>query len=246
MLESEGGAAGGHVLVLWDIDLTLVRSGPATLTAFDDALSAVAGKRLTEKIDFGGRTDLHIAREMLRAHGVLPTDDLITRLLDSFATAFEQDEEARSAGYALPGAREAVHALAAPDIHQSILTGNMARTAPLKLALLGDAAALLRTDTGAYGDDHEDRNKLVPLARRRATAATGHPYQGRRTVLIGDTVHDVEAALRNDAAVIAVASGRTSAETLTAAGAHTVLPDLTDTELVVSAIRTLTREESAA
>jgi phosphoglycolate phosphatase-like HAD superfamily hydrolase len=56
-------------------------------------------------------------------------------------------------------------------------------------------------------------------------------------VVIGDTVHDVTAALANDAVAIAVATGTTSMAELAAAGAHTVLPDLSDVDAVVRAVK---------
>jgi uncharacterized protein YbjT (DUF2867 family) len=46
----------------------------------------------------------------------------------------------------------------------------------------------------------------------------------------------VEAALATGARAVAVASGTFSAADLAAAGAHVVLPDLTDASLLVSAI----------
>lgn len=52
----------------------------------------------------------------------------------------------------------------------------------------------------------------------------------QETVLIGDTPADVEGGLATGVRVIAVATGRSSAEDLRAAGAHAVIPDLTATE----------------
>lgn len=236
------------VLVLWDIDLTLVHAGPASREAYAEAFLAATGRPLTEPVDFGGRTDLHIAREALRAHGILPTDELIAAVNDAFRRCFTaRTAQVHREGVPLPGAREALHALAGHRaVLQSVLTGNQAAVAPLKLALLGEAADHLDLAAGAYGDDHADRDRLVPLARTRAAARTGHTYTARRTVLIGDTIRDVAAALANNATAIAVASGRTPAHDLTAAGAHTVLPNLTDTEAVLAAIRTAARAEPAA
>ncbi|MGW0659624.1 HAD family hydrolase [Streptodolium elevatio] len=248
MADGQAGNAAGPVLVLWDIDQTLVKAGPASREAYADALLAVTGRPLTERVDFGGRTDLHIARETLRAHGLLPTDDLITRLNETFAEIFAaRADQVRREGVALPGAVALIGALAdLPYVHQSVLTGNQAATAPVKLALLGAAARHLRLDIGAYGDDHEDRDKLVPLALGRAAAATGGGFAADRTVLIGDTVRDVEAALHNGARCVAVATGYTTADELARAGADIVLADLTDVEAVLDVVRSLGRAESAA
>ena len=55
-------------------------------------------------------------------------------------------------------------------------------------------------------------------------------------MLVGDTPLDVEAALATGARAVAVATGSYSAAELAAAGAHALLPDLTDTALVLAAI----------
>ena len=55
-------------------------------------------------------------------------------------------------------------------------------------------------------------------------------------MLIGDTPLDVAAALATGARAVGVATGHFSTADLAAAGAHAVLPDLTGTAAVVSAI----------
>jgi phosphoglycolate phosphatase len=61
-------------------------------------------------------------------------------------------------------------------------------------------------------------------------------FDGAATVLIGDTPLDIEAALAAGARAIGVATGSSQAADLLAAGAHAVLPDLTDTAQVVRAL----------
>jgi phosphoglycolate phosphatase-like HAD superfamily hydrolase len=54
--------------------------------------------------------------------------------------------------------------------------------------------------------------------------------------LLGDTLNDVAAALNSGARIVAVATGNDTADELAAAGADTVLADLSDTSAVLSAI----------
>ncbi len=61
---------------------------------------------------------------------------------------------------------------------QSVLTGNMQATALAKLAAL-DLDRYLDLRVGAYGDAHEIRADLVPLARARAATAYGGDFAGR-------------------------------------------------------------------
>jgi phosphoglycolate phosphatase-like HAD superfamily hydrolase len=107
--------------------------------------------------------------------------------------------------------------------------------AALKLRRAGLGAGL-DLDAGAYGDVHEVRAELVTAARHAARQLYGLDFPGAATVLVGDTPLDVEAALATGARAVAVATGSYPAADLTAAGAHVVLPDLTDTARVVAAV----------
>ena len=135
----------------------------------------------------------------------------------------------------MPGAAAAIAALAEAGARQSVLTGNIRPLAALKLGLAG-LSEHLDLDVGAYGDVHEVRAELVPVARRAARAAYETDFGGRSTVLVGDTPLDVAAALDTGARAVGVATGSFPAADLAAAGAHIVLPDLTDTSLVLAAV----------
>ncbi len=116
-----------------------------------------------------------------------------------------------------------------------MLTGNVRPLAALKLRRAG-LGEHLDLDAGAYGDAHEVRAELVTVARRAASQVYRADFSGRATVLVGDTPLDVEAALATGAAAVAVATGGYAAADLAAAGAHVVLPDLTDTARVLAAV----------
>lgn len=123
-------------------------------------------------------------------------------------------------------------------VHQSVLTGNIRPVAEVKLSAVG-LRDPLDLCIGAYGDDHEVRTELVQVARRRAAAVHGTAagdFDGMSTVLIGDTPLDIEAALAAGARAVGVATGSSKAAELLAAGAHVVLPDLTDTRQVLRAL----------
>jgi phosphoglycolate phosphatase-like HAD superfamily hydrolase len=123
-------------------------------------------------------------------------------------------------------------------VHQSVLTGNVRQLAEVKLDALGLREGL-DLCIGAYGEDHEDRAQLVHVARRRAAGVHGRSadaFEGTATVVIGDTPLDIAAALDAGARAVGVATGSFAAADLMAAGAHAVLPDLTDTQLVIEAL----------
>jgi phosphoglycolate phosphatase len=235
------------LLVLWDVDHTLINAGRAGWRAYQLAFGQLFGRDVPLAPSMAGRTDRAIALETLALAGVphpRTQVDAFQRVLAQVAPSVA--DVVRDHGRVLPGAAEAVRALAAAagpatgtgdsiQIVQSVLTGNMRALAQVKLGALGlDRDLDLRI--GAYGDDHEIRADLVPLARANATAAYGADFSGPATVLVGDTPLDVEAARVAGARAVAVATGEFSAAELAAAGPDAVLADLTDTARVLAAI----------
>lgn len=225
------------LLVLWDVDHTLINAGRAGWRAYQLAFGQMFGVDVPAAPSMAGRTDRAIALETLALAGVPQPRtqvDAFQRVLAQVAPSVA--DVVREHGRVLPGAAEAVRALAATGrIVQSVLTGNMRVMAQVKLGALGlDQDLDLRI--GAYGDAHEIRAELVPMARANAAAAYGADFSGPATVLVGDTPLDVEAARVAGARAVAVASGEFTVADLMASGADAVLPDLTDTAAVLAAI----------
>lgn len=222
------GTGPGPLLVLWDVDRTLVTIGNGiSREKWALAFGRVTGQALTGFPDTAGRTDRAIVADVLRMNAVPRTDAVVEALYAALAVVSEEyADRMRASGTALPGARETLAALAAHGTVQTLVTGNLRPIARTKLAAFS-LTAHLDLAVGGYGEDSTDRADLVRLARRRAAAAYRLPFAGRRTVVIGDTPHDVRGAHDADAAVIAVATGRFPPPELAAAGADLVLPDLT-------------------
>jgi phosphoglycolate phosphatase len=217
------------LLVLWDVDGTLVRSAGHGRFAFEEAFQAVVG-RAPEPVDYAGRTDRQIALTMLAGeHEHLP------RVLEELAATLELRKEAlRTDGYAYPGVAEVLKALHGQDaVIQSLLTGNIRTNAVVKVSAF-ELERWLDFDVGAYGSDpHEERSDLVAVARERAAAKYGPPTS---VVLVGDTPLDVRAAHEAGARAVAVATGFAEREALVASRPDAFLEDLTDTAAAVTAI----------
>lgn len=226
------------VLVLWDLDLTLLDPAGFGTRMITPTLADFLGREPVLGASFAGRTDRAILTDLLELNGMTGHDDeVVTSLMDAVARRCEtfSGDLLAGGGGPLPGAHEAVAALAAdPRMHQGIVTGNMRRTALLKLRLCG-FNGLPDPDLGAFGDHHADRAHLVREAIA-AAADRGLDVSPARAVVVGDHVHDVRGALDAGAGCVAVATGRVTADDLAAAGAHTVLPDLTDTDALLEAI----------
>lgn len=220
------------LLVLWDVDYTLLSADGLGTRLYKVAFRELYGRDLAAVAPKAGRTDRAIIGDTLALAGVPRAQ--VDPFLAALATACA-DGAAGAQARPMAGAATAIAALASAGVRQSVLTGNIRPLAALKLALagLGDHLDL---DAGAYGDAHEVRAELVAVARRAASRVYGRDFSGGSTVLVGDTPLDVEAALATGARAVAVATGSFSAAELGAAGAHAVLADLTDTSLVLAAV----------
>lgn len=124
----------------------------------------------------------------------------------------------------LPGVESLLARLAPrPDLHLALLTGNWEQGARIKLSRF-DLNRYFAF--GAFGSDAIHRSDLPPIALARAADHLGHPIAPQDTLIIGDSIYDVACARDHDIPVLAVATGRTPASALTAAGATWVVPDL--------------------
>jgi len=228
------------VLVLWDIDGTLLNARGFGWDLLSTAFLQLHGQPLSRTVTLAGRTDRAIATEILANHG-LASDGHIDTLHSLVCDLAEEarytlaDDIAQRGGGVLPGAGAAVAALATVSgLVQSVLSGNLARLGAVKLGAYREFD-LLDLSLGAFGDHHVVRAELVAVARRRYADRYG--AEPSDVVLIGDTPLDIEAAQLSGARCIAVATGHYSVAELEAAGAKVALPDLTDTEALLAAVR---------
>jgi phosphoglycolate phosphatase len=224
-------------LVLWDIDGTLVDSAKLGRAAFVDAFERVTGRPPAQLVPFAGRTDLEIALDLLECAGLTPDGALLERFGTELERAMaERAPEVRARGRPYPGARESLERLARePAVVQSLLTGNIAPNAIVKLGAFG-LDGLVDLEIGAYGSDDRHRSRLVAVALAKCERKHGATLTARDAVLVGDTPLDVAAAREGGARSVAVATGPFAAHELAAAGADVVLPDLRDTEAVAAAV----------
>ncbi len=232
------------ILMLFDIDATLLWTGGAGRNALKVAFNRVFGAeaaRLLETYDPHGRT----IREIVE--GVLQQAQVPQAVIDARFEQFDTvmitvfEESLRSGTFKVetcPGAPAILnYCIENDDILVGLLTGNPLSTAMVKLDAAGydPEAFIIR----AFGDESAVRADLVDLARDRAEAAFGDRFDGPRTVILGDSTRDIACALETDALCIAVATGSSSIDVLQQHKAHYVFPDLTDEQAVLQALHTI-------
>jgi phosphoglycolate phosphatase len=225
------------VLVLWDVDHTLIENGGVSKETYAGAFEILAGRPAEHRAHTGGRTDPEILGDLLSDHGLDPArfDDAALQEALTRSMARRRDRLAER-GHALPGARAAIDALGRePGLVQSVLTGNLRANALVKLGTFGLDVGL-DWDCGGFGFDAERRPGLVAVAQARATEKYGTAFDTSNTVLIGDTINDVLAGTQGGAQVVAVLTGGVDADALSEAGASAVLRDLTDEVVLRDAV----------
>ena len=226
-------------LILFDLDGTLLWSDGAGRAAIHKALMDEIGTvGPIDSVPLAGRTDMAIARELLRAsnHPDAERDDCVRRVCDRYVELLEgelQSSERHVRVYV--GVHELLETLGArKDAVVGLLTGNVEHGATLKLKAAGIDPGQFRVV--AYGSDAYSRDALPPIAVSRAGAVMGCIPRGNEVVIIGDTPADMTCGKGIGARAIGVATGPFEVADLEEAGGHAVFNDLSDTEAVVAAI----------
>jgi phosphoglycolate phosphatase len=224
--------------------------------AYADAFRKVTGRPLVALPQTVARSDSEIFFEALALSEAGPppaadrTETANTELLARYISELEAAFDSRlsllpTQGRALPGARDAVAAVAGlPGVVQSVLTGTIRPNAVAKLRAF-DMDGFFDFEIGGFGSEIYPMGAQLLRSRGRVAEKYGGEIATNPAVYLGDSTRDVEAARIGGAHSIAVASGRSGAGELREAGADLVLDDLADTGAVVAAVDRLTNPVSA-
>jgi phosphoglycolate phosphatase-like HAD superfamily hydrolase len=223
-------------LILWDVDGTLLHTGGVSGEAMRAAMGQVIGPLdARERTFYSGKTDWQIIHETFPD---LPLSVVGEKLKDFSAAYLAELQRRRGAmqerSRLMPGVVALLEALHQHAV-QAPLTGNIAAVARIKI----ESFALhpyLDLTAGAYGDDHYERTRLVPIAAERAQRAYGRSFIGRDIVVVGDTPNDIRCGASNGAYTVAVATGPYSFDELQAHRPDALLADLSDTKTALAAI----------
>lgn len=212
-------------LVLFDIDGTLIHTGGAGVKAFAKTFaSEFNAADGFEHLKFAGRTDPSLVREFFSLHQIPPTPQNFQRFFERYV--FWLDHILRDSKTRLcPGVWEFIHdlqALPQPPL-LGLLTGNIRLGAEIKLRHFNLWHVF---QTGAFADDHEQRDNIAAAALQRASRILGAKLPGDQVLVIGDTPLDIRCARAVDAKALAVATGGSKLEVLQAHHPDWAVPDL--------------------
>jgi len=235
------------VLVLLDIDGTLLLANGAGRRCVHQAMRDVFGVTGPEDHPFDGKTDPQIIRELGTLAGVesAAIDSRMTDALTTYFLHLERDITTTPGTVELlPGVNALLDALDAhDDVMLGLLTGNIALAAALKLRAVDIVPE--RFVVGAYGSDALTRPELPAIAQTRASERIGAALPGSRIVIVGDTPHDLTCGQAIGARAIGVETGRYRAADLMPFNPLAVFTNLLDTAAVVSAIVAVAEERAA-
>jgi len=214
------------VVVLFDVDETLVHTGGSGARSWSAAFEALYGIAADIGEHSGaGETDPQVARATFRA--VLhrdPSDDELARLYARYLLHLADDIDVSTDYRPLAGAEETLVRLQEAGVILGLVSGAMEGAARIKLRPANFNRYFI---FGAYGSDSPDRAELTRIAIAKASKL--HENLDLDCVyVVGDTPHDVAAAKASGAVSVAVASGHFSVSQLLSAGGDYVLASLED------------------
>lgn len=218
-------------ILLFDIDMTLIRTNRAGREAIDRAFAELYGVTdATAGVRIDGRTDRGIFLDVIALHGLAneDVDAAFTRSAEAYLRALPGALERRG-GSVLPGVAPLLDALSASHPAVGLATGNMERGARAKLGHFG---LWERFAAGGFGDDSAVRAEVVRSGIDRLAAILGIDAAAHDTIVIGDTPLDVEAAHHAGVRALAVATGSFPKEDLAASGAEWVVDSLEDPDVL--------------
>ena len=223
-------------LILWDIDGTMLTTGAIGRVALEKAAATVAGLDEVPNVRMSGKTDQKILHDILDEARF--TGEQIDELLpQAMALSIElmtaAHERIEREGVVHPGVGAVIERLArTPGVRQSLVTGNLSPNARRKVEALG-LHAHIDFEAGAYGDDHIDRNELVPMAIRRAEELHGATYAPDEVWVIGDTDLDLACARAAGVKCMLVGTSWDGEQDVSELDADAYFADLSDTDAVL-------------
>lgn len=227
-------------LVLFDVDGTLVIVYGAGRKALEEAYLEVFGRddaaAHLDPVWFAGKTDLFIFRQVAINAGIPSWEferkysDLESVYLERLRTNVGSHSDKRL----LPGIGALLEALSGQaGLSIGLMTGNLEAGARIKL----EPWSLNRFfPSGGFGSDAPSRSDIGLVARERFERRLGSSIRADEIVVVGDTVHDIEAARSCGFAVLSVATGWTDAASLQAASPDIFMNDLANTTGVLEAL----------
>jgi len=182
-----------RLLVLVDIDGTLLTPGGASRQSLSQAIFDITGREIIFGIgQLAGLTDPLIVKNALKQLGFSPDQDgLPGKILERYIDIFQEAYPLATDKKVYSGINDLLEYLKSLPARIGLLTGNIRRGAQIKLKPFD----LWRYfEFGVFGDDNACRNELPPIALERVKSLFDETYRPEQVIVIGDTLNDVTCA----------------------------------------------------
>ncbi|MCX8028438.1 MAG: HAD hydrolase-like protein [Brevinematales bacterium] len=200
------------ILLLYDIDGTLVVLDKTGRLIYQEALSQVLNKEISlNSVDWVGTTDIEIIHKVIQDNGFYGKDSVIKmfqvfeRISFMFREIVDKTPEKIKL---LPYAYE-ISEWSYNNYYNCLLTGNIKEVAYMKLSPFKIDKFF---PVGAFGDEKKERTKLVPIAIRRSEEYYKTTFS--KYLIIGDSHRDIIAARENNIPCAIVTTGKMKREEL--------------------------------
>jgi phosphoglycolate phosphatase len=222
------------LLLLWDIDGTLITTGGGGREAIRHALLNRYGilDDLGD-VQMAGRTDTSICMDISKKYEThsIDVNELLEAYLECLPVILGQYKGKVHLG--VKSILDWSHAHS--EAHNALLTGNIKRGAFIKLGHYGLNQFF---EFGAFGDDSSDRNDLGPIALDRARNLLKKDFHIEYTWVIGDTPKDIACARALGCKVMAVATGDYTTKQLKSFEPDLLFEDFSDYKTVITQLET--------
>ena len=213
------------MLILFDIDGTLLSSEGVGVRSIEEAGEAMFGKPFSlDGIPIGGRLDPLIWNDACLQHGIETPEIHHDAFRETYSSILSANLQSVTVS-TFPGVVELLEACnSLENTTLGIVTGNYEETGMMKLEAAGIDTSMFVAN--AWGTDGDERADLPPIAMERSECV-------EPAVLVGDTTHDVTSGQAAGCKVIAVCTGTHTRDTLHSVNPDLLLDDLSDTEAII-------------
>lgn len=225
-------------ILCWDIDGTIIDTGPAGCTALD----AVFEQRLHMKkppltMTIGGRTDRYVAWQYyIAAYKANPDAEALALFLNDYEDELYNALQAQQRAL-LPAAESIIkHIAEEADWENRFFTGNRARGARKKLALYG-LEHCFNWKESILADQFTSKLEVAKEIKRKISGTYAEHIE--KCIFIGDTPIDIQAAHHIGVKCIGISTGCYSLDELKQAHPTIVLPQLPSVEEFMQLINRL-------
>lgn len=210
-----------EVLLIWDIDGTLMSSKGIGRRAMDNAFKQLYNiENGFEKVEMSGRLDFQIVMDAHKHHGIRDYD--MSDFYKTYENELKKEITIDTEASVLTGIKDILETKR-NNIYHILGTGNCEVGARLKLSHVGINHYFV---LGGFGDEDVDRWKMIEKAYNKARDYYKLQFDKEKTYVIGDTPYDVECAKKLGFKSIAVSTGSHSFTELESCDADYLLSKL--------------------